>query len=354
MLADSGPPVAVVIPAYQPGMVLVELVASLPGAFDEAGVTGVPIIIVDDGSAPASRPVFDALTEFADVRLLRHAINLGKGMALRSGVNHALTSDARLVGVITADADGQHLAADIARVTAALRERPDALILGTRAFDHNTPLRSRFGNLVTRAVFRGLTHAGVTDTQTGLRGLPRAVCERVLRMENAGYDLELASLLQEVRCGTPIVQLPIATVYEPGNPTSHFNPLRDSLKIYFVFLRYSLLAIGAAVLDYLLFFTIYGLTGMLLLSVIAGRLLVGWWYFLSARERVFRVGGDFRRQALLFALVLAASAIATYGLVTVWLLVFGLPLALAKLFADMMLFFANFALQRVFVFARED
>ncbi len=352
--AGAGVGVAVVIPAYQPGTVLVDLVAALPAALHSVGLGAVPILVVDDGSAPGHAPVFAALAGLPGVHLLRHAINLGKGMALRTGINAALAGFPGLLGVVTADADGQHLPDDIARVAATLCGQPGALILGTRSFDHTTPLRSRFGNLLTRTVFRGFTRAAVADTQTGLRGLPRAVAERVLRIGIAGYELEFESLVVEVRRGTPIVQLPITTVYEPGNPTSHFNPLRDSLKIYFVFLRYSLLAVSAALLDYLLFFAIFSLTGTLLTSVLAGRVLAGWLYFLAARRQVFRVRGDIRRQALLFTLVVAASAIATYGLVTVLLLVFGLPLLAAKLVADLVLFFANFALQRIFVFAQED
>lgn len=347
--------VAVVVPAYRPSGVLVDIVRAAQEELRKQDISAA-IVVVDDGSPTAEfGQLFAMLRALPGVEVLRHAVNLGKGMALRTGINHALVELPSLLGVITADADGQHLPVDVGRVAAALVDHPRELILGTRVFDNATPLRSRFGNVVTRWIFHVFTRRDLRDTQTGLRGLPRAVAERVLRIQDAGYELELASLVQEARRGTVIRQLPIATVYEPGNPTSHFDPLRDSLRIYFVFLRYSVVALSAAVLDYLLFFAIYGLTGALLLSVVTGRILVGWLYFLAVRSRVFRVDdGNIARQAVLFVLVVVLSALATYGLLTVLLLVFRLPLPVAKLLADFGLFLANFALLRLFVFPRDN
>lgn len=345
--------VCLIIPAYQPAQALVELVAQLQTELQRRGLSAA-IVIVDDGSAHDRGPIFAQIRRDPDVIVVRHAINLGKGSALKTGINFALVRFPALLGLITADADGQHLAKDVAAVARALCDAPQELILGVRDFDGDTPLRSRLGNVVTRTVFRALTHRRLADTQTGLRGLPIAVAQRLLRMTDSGYELELASLYAETRRGTAVRQIPITTVYEPGNPSSHFDPLFDSLRIYFVFLRYSALSLVSAAADYLLFFLLYRSTGLLLLSVIGGRLLIGWIYFIIARRRVFLSHGDLRRQVPLFVALLAASAIASYGLVTVLVLVFLLPVPLAKVVADLMLFFANFALQRVFVFSREE
>ena len=66
------------------------------------------IVIVDDGSGPEFRDVFARAAAFPNVHLLRHATNLGKGAALKTGINYALCSFPELVGIVTADADGQH------------------------------------------------------------------------------------------------------------------------------------------------------------------------------------------------------------------------------------------------------
>src|SRR5512146_1147030 len=93
---------AVVIPAYRPSAGLVELVRNLTEKRLPA------IVVVDDGSGPEFRETFDRVAEFPTVRLLRHAINLGKGAALKTAFNFVLCEYPELTGVVTADADGQH------------------------------------------------------------------------------------------------------------------------------------------------------------------------------------------------------------------------------------------------------
>src|ERR1017187_10088844 len=90
----------VLIPAYQPSAGLVDLVRDLSGR-------GMPaILLVDDGSGPGYRAIFEAAAQFRGVEVLRHAINLGKGAALKTGINHALCAFPALTGIVTADADG--------------------------------------------------------------------------------------------------------------------------------------------------------------------------------------------------------------------------------------------------------
>src|ERR1017187_9886466 len=101
---------AVLIPAYRPSPGLVDLVRNL-------SARGVPaILLVDDGSGPEFRGIFDQTALFPGVQVLRHAINLGKGAALKTGINYALCVFPGLTGIVTADADGQHHPEDIERV----------------------------------------------------------------------------------------------------------------------------------------------------------------------------------------------------------------------------------------------
>ena len=117
---------------------------------------------------------FAAAARFPNVQLLRHAVNLGKGAALKTAFNYVLCAMPDAAGVVTADADGQHAPEDIARVAEALAAQPDALVLGARAFGADVPLRSRFGNIVTRGIMHALLGRKLADTQTGLRGIPAA------------------------------------------------------------------------------------------------------------------------------------------------------------------------------------
>ena len=105
---------AVLIPAYRPSAGLIDLVRDLAGR-------GMPaIVVVDDGSGAEFRGIFDQVAQLPSVQVLRHAVNLGKGAALKTGINHALCEFPELRGVVTADADGQHHPEDIERVAARL------------------------------------------------------------------------------------------------------------------------------------------------------------------------------------------------------------------------------------------
>ena len=171
-------------------------------------------------------------------RVVRRTVNGGQGAALKSGIAHAISHDPGLLGVVTADADGQHAPRDILRIAEAFAAQPDAVVLGVRTFGPSVPFRSRIGNLVTKRLAGWLTPLSVSDTQTGLRGWPRQSCDRNLRSPANGFEFNLVTLLEASAAGDVIVEIPIETIYEPGNPSSHFKPLHDSLRIYRVLMRY--------------------------------------------------------------------------------------------------------------------
>ena len=116
------------------------------------------IVIVDDGSGPEYRDIFQQVSALPGVDVLRHAIPLGKGAALKTGFNHVLCEMADLAGVATADPDAH--ADDIDRIASALLARPDTF---------------------------------VRDPQSGARGVPATLIARLLRIETngAGFDAEV-------------------------------------------------------------------------------------------------------------------------------------------------------------------
>lgn len=227
-----------VIPAYRPDPVLGELVRALVA---EALVSQneAEIIVVDDGSGDGYRPDFDALAALAGVTVLRHGRNRGKGAALKTAFRHVLEQgadpDHRLV---TLDADGQHAVEDVLAISEAGRRAPGALLLGVRDFAApDLPLRSRFGNTLTRRVLRWSHGLELQDTQTGLRCLPADFAAECLDIAANRYEFELECLLLARARGRAIGEHPIRTIYLEQNASSHFRPLADSWRIYRVIFR---------------------------------------------------------------------------------------------------------------------
>lgn len=223
---------AVVIPAWQPQQELVTLVRSI----QEHGCKA--LLVVDDGSRAECQPIFSQLQSLPSVTVLRHSQNCGKGCALKTAFRHFLSDLPECSGVITADADGQHAAGDIARVAKAQAEHPAAVILGCRRLTSEMPLRSRFGNTLTRHIFRSVTGVNLSDTQTGLRAFPREMIGELLSIDGERYEYEIAVLLHCCQSGRTLTEVPIRAIYHEGNRSSHFRSVKDSIQIYKVIARY--------------------------------------------------------------------------------------------------------------------
>lgn len=242
--------VVVLIPAYKPDAKMLPLCRALRGK-------GLDVLLVDDGGGAQYRPLFDE-AEALGCAVVHHAVNLGKGRALKTGLNEALNRYESLAGVVTADADGQHAPEDIVRVRDALLAHPGDLVIGARAFQGEVPLRSRLGNGITRAVYRFVAGRKCTDTQTGLRGIPAAAIPAMLRLPGERYEFEMEMLLRLKEMHLGLYEVPIATIYENNNEGSHFDTLRDSARIYGVILKFMLSSLISFVVDYGLYLLLLG------------------------------------------------------------------------------------------------
>ncbi|SBS73347.1 glycosyltransferase [uncultured Microbacterium sp.] len=331
----------VLIPAYEPDARLVRLVRDL--------VADGPVVVVDDGSGPRYAAVF-ADAAAAGAHLVTHPRNRGKGAALRSGFA-AVTAGWPAAAVVTADADGQHTAADVRRVAGRVGEGR-AIVLGSRAFTGDVPARSRIGNTVTRWAFRATTGRVVHDTQTGLRGYPQGVLGWARTLPGDRFEYEFTMLLEARRAGIALVEEPIATVYLDGNTSSHFRPLADSLRVYSPLLRFAASALLAFVLDTAVLLLLEALTGWLLLSLIGARLVSAGVNFATNRRLVFAEGRSvpLRTAAARYVSLALTLLLAGFGLLTA-LTDAGVPTLAAKLASDATLFVVSFAVQRAIVFS---
>ncbi|HHU37905.1 MAG TPA: glycosyltransferase [Propionibacterium sp.] len=331
----------VLVPAYEPDDRLVRLIEDLGAHLPDAR-----ILVVDDGSGPSHDRVFeDAAAAGADV--MRQPENRGKGAALKLGfawaVEHVPGSP-----ITTADCDGQHRPDDIAAV--ADRVAPRTLVLGGRRFTGDVPLRSKLGNAISRTIFRAVTGSAVHDTQTGLRAFAPDLLPWLAQVEGDRFEYEFNQLLQARRAGVELVEVPIATVYLDENESSHFRPLQDSLRIYAPLVKFAGSSLIGFVVDLVALLVFMQLTGHLLGSVVAARLLSIAVNFAVNRGLVFRdsgsPAGSATRYLVLAGVMLAANAGLMSLLVTRW----GLPLLPAKIAVELVLFVLSYGVQHRLVF----
>ena len=341
---------ALIIPAYKPGREMLELLERFRNNADFQPV------VVDDGSGEAFREIFDAVPDFA--RLLRHEVNRGKGAALKTAIAYVLSDLPECALALTADADGQHRYEDILMVNESAKAHPGALVLGGRKFDGDVPFRSRFGNGVTRHVFSIASGCKVYDTQTGLRVFDRNAMQRFLQVPGDRYEYEINMLLDAAQAGIPIVEETIATVYLNDNESSHFNPLKDSLKIYMCILKFCFSSLLAFAIDYVLVLLLSLLTAglgaklSLAVSVVGARLVSSCVNFLVNRGVVFKGNETLGRSAAKYAALAVCILLANLALMYLTNIVFSWPLALAKIVVEVLLFTVSFVVQGKFVYRK--
>jgi glycosyltransferase involved in cell wall biosynthesis len=212
--------ISVVVPAYNEGPVIASVISKLLKR-------NYSVITVDDGST-------DRTGEFAvlaGARVLTHAVNLGQGAALQTGIEFALREGADYI--VTFDADGQHHAADIPSLVDALQRHEADFALGSRFLRASIGIPPSRRMLLKAAVCftRMTTGLRVTDTHNGLRAMTRRgagqIALRQNRMAHASEILEQIS-----RSGLRYVEVPVTIEYNRYSMAKG-QRLADSLLILF-------------------------------------------------------------------------------------------------------------------------
>ena len=213
------------------------------------------IILVNDGSKPENLHYFEeeAAAHPDVITLLHHAVNKGKGAALKNAFNWFLSNRPDAVGVVTVDGDNQHHPEDT-RACALHMMETGKLTLGCRDFNQaDVPARSSFGNKTTSIIFKIFVGMTISDTQTGLRAIPRDDLEIIAGVHGDRFEYETNMLLAMKEQGIPFDEVKIRTVYIEENKSSHFHPIRDSWRIYKLilrhFFRYTLSSIASFFVD---------------------------------------------------------------------------------------------------------
>ena len=238
----------ILIPAYNPSSKLVKLV-------NDIKEHDLDILIVNDGSIN-SNDVFKELKKNNNCLILEYPNNSGKGYAMKYGIKYYLENLINdYQGIVTVDADYQHMPNDILKVINNMEN--DLIVLGSRNFNlKNVPFPNRFGNKLTSLIFKLLYGFRILDTQTGLRCIPNKYLNNCLKIKGNRFEYEMEELIYFVNNKIKIKEIEIETVYYTKSE-SKFNKVIDSLKIYKVMLkesfRFMITSLMAAFLDLILF-----------------------------------------------------------------------------------------------------
>ena len=347
---------SVILPSYQPDEKLLIVLEGL----SKKGFSD--IIVVNDGSGDDFDALYKTANAHPNVTVLTHPENRGKGCALKTAFSYCMENRPSSTGVITVDGDNQHHPEDIFACCLKLSENPGQIVLGARSFaSDEIPFRSRLGNVVTRCVFRLACGIRITDTQTGLRAIPAQYLPLMLETSGERYEYETNMLLEMKTHGVPFTEVTIRTIYLDDNNSSHFNPLKDSIKIYrtiFAFLASSLIA---SLLDLTLFYLFISLLTYFMpqgawnifTATAIARICSSLCNYLLNSKKVFHSSNkaSLARYYLLCALQFTASA----GLVSLAAFLThpgNIGKTIIKAIVDTTLFFISYQIQREWVFKK--
>lgn len=352
--------IPVVIPSYEPD----ERFPAILHDLSQAGVG--PVVVVDDGSGDDYGSFFTEAEQIIKPLggvVLHHDGNKGKGRALKTAFSYILDNMPEATGCITADSDGQHSVECIMKCMDALKANPESLILGVRDFSgEDVPFKSRAGNNLTVKVFGYLCGVKVSDTQTGLRGISRNFMKELLDVEGERFEFE-TRMLVVTKDKYKIVEVPIKTIYDSKeNHQTHFNPVKDSIRIYkifgIIFAKFMFASLSSAVIDLVLFHVFCKLFLLFIdtafyvaAATVLARVLSALYNYLVNYKFVFGSGknhaSSFPRYVLLAAIQMSLSA----ALVTLFVVLFpAVPEIGIKIPVDIVLFLASYYIQRRFIY----
>ena len=365
--------ISVIVPSLNPDEKLKNTINSLL----EVGFSD--IICVNDGSREDCLCYFPTPSE--NITLLTHEVNRGKGAALKTAIEYILNNRPDSIGAVTVDGDGQHAAKDVLECALEMADKDEFIILGCRDFSkENVPARSRFGNRITSGVFKILCGMKISDTQTGLRAFPSVYYKDMLEVSGDRFEYETNMLLEMKARKIPYSEVKIETVYIEENKTSHFRPFKDSYRIYSLifkftfgqFFKYMLGSALSVVLDYAIMYLLLLLfakqfdidyevktasaTVATFVSCVIARIFSSLANYTFNRKAVFPSDMPVKKSILRYY-CLAVPVLIISSTLTSWLknLSFinsAFLIVVLKFIIDMVLFVANYFIQKKWVFKK--
>ncbi len=223
--------ICVLIPCYDHGSTIRRVVEALAPA-------ELPCLIVDDGSHEATRTELESVArDHPWVQVHRREHNGGRGVAVQTGLRIAWNRG--FTHLVHLDADAQHDPADVPRFVAAMRQDPNALVVGNPIFDASAPRSRIFARQFSRGlVWLSTLSLEIRDPLCGYRAMPLATALSVIDNVRVGsqmdFDPDLA--VRMFWAGAPIANVSTRVVYPEGG-LSHFRNVLDTLRMAWLYVR---------------------------------------------------------------------------------------------------------------------
>lgn len=337
---------AVIITLYKKDRITIDLCSKL----NELGAEH--IVVVNDGCVTGDEYFNELISIGCHIVTLEKGS--GKGTCIKAGAKYAYENIYNITGFITADADGQHKAKDIMKVSRALEIRPDNLILGKRDFTKSKMSFCRkISHKLSTAYFKVITGVKCKDTMTGLRGIPITLYEVVINTKGQRFEYEMNFLTKCADLKVPFYNVNIVT-NQPSDCTSNYRLFKDTFLIYRTPLRFATASIGCTIVD-LVLFTIFtfllpaSTQWNVALATLMARIVSGSMNFMINRKVIFENDNKAGNQAfkffILFFFIMCASTIAVSSLSFI-----PVPATLIKAIVDLLLWAVNYTIQRKWVF----
>ncbi len=354
--------VTILIPAYKPDEKLLSLLDKLTEAEYD-------IVVVNDGSGEKFQHIFDSIRS---AKVIEYPINKGKGGALKTGISY-INENTSAEYIITADADGQHTPEDITKLADFLISsgtNSSTFVIGSRKFTGEVPFKSKYGNKITIGAFALASGVKIGDTQTGLRGFSKELFSELSQIDGDRYEYEINVLLHVAKRKIKINEIDIETIYIDENASSHFHPVRDSIKIYSCILKYCISSIASFVIDFALahifllvlpfifsgdkyeigsLISFTGATAVTALSPALARILSSIVNFLLNKKLVFKSKEKSSKAAVKYFALVAIVLILNSGMI-VFLNWFIRNYTISYILTQIMFFIMNYFVQKKFIF----
>ena len=337
---------AFVILSKNPTNILVDLVKKIRKKSSDK------IIIINDGSENGLE-FFDQVLENKNVLVLKHAINMGKWAALKTAFNEIFVNHSNSKGCITLDSDGQHNVIDALKIAKILSTGED-FVLGCRTFTKDIPLKSYLGNTISKKIYAFILGRKIKDTQTGLRGLSREFMKDCLSIKSNRFEFETEQFVIAVRDKINIYETDIQTIYIENNSGSHFNPLFDSLRIYFILLRYVSVSFATFLIDFLVFSLSFGLGASVLWSNLLARTASIVFQYNASKKYVFKINVAKKYSFILFVAYVYLSGVVSVIIQEKITSSTGLNVLLVKILVESILFIISYSFVRTIVFNKKE